>query len=383
MLRLDTTTRKIQASLGGVVATSQPHVLVSYSDKTTTAYTGGSQVSFLNSTTVVDICAAPAASAVRDIDMIGINNTDTAAVTVTVRYNDNASLYELLTITLSAKDQLIYTHAKGWQVVDATGQTKTTALSGLIAANIANTPSGAVAATTVQAAINELDSDLTAHLNDTSSAHAASAISYAGSSGISATDVEGALDELDTEKAALAGATFTGDVAVSKSSACIATLGNNSVGSYGVLKYKSGAGRYNWLLAAQFNLSDTFEITPSTAAEGDTFNTPALTIDNTGLVTVPTSLKTFKQYVDYTNTATVGAVTINKASGRVNIAAAGTSVVVTNSLVTAASHVCAWPSTNDTTARVTAVVPAAGSFTIHTVETTAQTSFDFVVFNAD
>lgn len=89
-------------------------------------------------------------------------------------------------------------------------------------------------------------------------------------------------------------------------------------------------------------------------------------------------------YVDYTNTGTVGAVTINKAAGRVNIAALGTSVVVTNSLVTAASHVLAVASTNDATAAVKNVVPAAGSFTINlTVAATAQTSFDFFVINAN
>lgn len=37
------------------------------------------------------------------------------------------------------------------------------------------------------------------HLNDTSAAHAASSISYAGGTGISATNVEGAIDELATE----------------------------------------------------------------------------------------------------------------------------------------------------------------------------------------
>jgi hypothetical protein len=88
-------------------------------------------------------------------------------------------------------------------------------------------------------------------------------------------------------------------------------------------------------------------------------------------------------YINYTNTATVGAVTINKASGRVNIAAAGTSVVVTYSLVTAKSHVFVVASTADATAQVKNVVPAAGSFTITTTATTAQTSFDFFVVNAD
>lgn len=85
--------------------------------------------------------------------------------------------------------------------------------------------------------------------------------------------------------------------------------------------------------------------------------------------------------VNQTNTATVGAVTINKPTGRVNIAAAGTSVVVTNSLVTAASNVFAVAATNDDTARVTAVVAAAGSFTIYTAATTAETAFNFFVLN--
>lgn len=88
-------------------------------------------------------------------------------------------------------------------------------------------------------------------------------------------------------------------------------------------------------------------------------------------------------YLDYTNTATVGAVTINKPSGRVNVAASATSITVTNSLVTAASHVFAVCSTADATARVTSIVPSAGSFTILLVAATAQASIDFLLINAD
>lgn len=51
---------------------------------------------------------------------------------------------------------------------------------------------------------------LAAHIDDASAAHAATAISYAGSAGLSASTVEAALDELDTEKAPLASPTFTG-----------------------------------------------------------------------------------------------------------------------------------------------------------------------------
>jgi len=79
--------------------------------------------------------------------------------------------------------------------------------------------------------------------------------------------------------------------------------------------------------------------------------------------------------------ATTGNQTINKAAGRVNIAAAGTTVVVTCSLVTANSIIIAVAATDDATAMVTSVVPAAGSFTINTVATTDETAFNFLIVN--
>lgn len=85
-----------------------------------------------------------------------------------------------------------------------------------------------------------------------------------------------------------------------------------------------------------------------------------------------------------TNTAsgTTGNQTINKASGTVNIAAAGTTVTVTNSLVTTSSIVFAVIRTNDATATIKNVVPAAGSFTINLGSaTTAETSIGFFVIN--
>ena len=90
-------------------------------------------------------------------------------------------------------------------------------------------------------------------------------------------------------------------------------------------------------------------------------------------------------YFDYTNTAvgTTGNQTINKTSGRVNIAAAGTSVVVTNDKVTAASQCFAQMVTNDATGRVTACVSAAGSFTIYTVAVTAEAAFAYQIINTN
>lgn len=88
--------------------------------------------------------------------------------------------------------------------------------------------------------------------------------------------------------------------------------------------------------------------------------------------------------INATNTAagTTGNQTINKASGTVNIAAAGTTVTVTNSLVTASSIVFAVIRTNDATATIKNVVPASGSFTINlNAATTAETSIGFFVIN--
>lgn len=82
-----------------------------------------------------------------------------------------------------------------------------------------------------------------------------------------------------------------------------------------------------------------------------------------------------------TAVGTTGNQTINKPIGRVNIAAAGTSVIVTNSLVTTNSIIHAVAATADASARVTSVVAGTGEFTINTVATTAETAFNFIVVN--
>jgi hypothetical protein len=87
-------------------------------------------------------------------------------------------------------------------------------------------------------------------------------------------------------------------------------------------------------------------------------------------------------YVDFTNTATVGAVTINKAAGQAIVAASGTSVVVTDSLVTANSQVFCTIAQNDATAILKNCVASSGSFTITlSAAATANTSVNFFVLN--
>ena len=94
-------------------------------------------------------------------------------------------------------------------------------------------------------------------------------------------------------------------------------------------------------------------------------------------------LKVRQHYVDQTITAggTTGNQVINKAAGTVNIAAAGTTVTVTNSLCTTSSTVHCVIRTNDATARISNVVPGAGSFVINIVACTNEVSIGFLVVN--
>lgn len=130
-------------------------------------------------------------------------------------------------------------------------------------------------------------------------------------------------------------------------------------------------------------------------------NTQALTLDDTntavfvttpifrgttnGITDLGTSSIGFKQlFLDKTITAgaTVGAQTINKASGSVNFAAAATSLVVTNSLVSTSSNIQCTVATNDVTFKSAQCVAGSGSFTIFSnAAAAAETRVNFLVVN--
>jgi hypothetical protein len=98
-----------------------------------------------------------------------------------------------------------------------------------------------------------------------------------------------------------------------------------------------------------------------------------------------TSTKPWEQlFIDKTITApgATGARTIDKQSGRVNFAAAATSLVVTSARVTANSIIVATVATNDTTLKSVIAVAAAGSFTLHAnAAATAETAVNFFISN--
>ena len=164
-----TTTHKIQAVLAGAVSANQPHYWTDYIDTADDAVGQGNGV--LNDTTDVDIVSAPS-SGDRLIKQIHIYNADTASVTVTVKTDARGTERILRKVTLTTGQSLIYNSSSGWYI-DSVASSGAGAVSSVfartgvvVAANgdytasqITNTPAGGIAATTVQAAIDELDSE--------------------------------------------------------------------------------------------------------------------------------------------------------------------------------------------------------------------------------
>ena len=106
----------------------------------------------------------------------------------------------------------------------------------------------------------------------------------------------------------------------------------------------------------------------------DNFSTKVFAVDQAGKHVYPTAGN---------STGAPGAATLNTPSGRSAIAAGASSVVITNSLVSASSIVWAVVQTTDgTLLRVDRVVPGAGSFTIiGNANATANVNVGWVVVN--
>lgn len=120
-------------------------------------------------------------------------------------------------------------------------------------------------------------------------------------------------------------------------------------------------------------------VTPTVGFTKTDANTVGVTTD---VSSVYQDIKARCYKTDRTDTpaGTTGAQTQNKGAGTVNFAAAATSLVVTNSLVTATTKIIATLQTNDTTAKSVAVVAASGSFTIYlNAAATAETAVSWQI----
>jgi hypothetical protein len=104
MLVLDSTLKSITVAMSGAAATTNPDFVVAWSDDTGSAFTEGSTDGALNGTSQVTLVAAPAASTRRLVKTINIQNKDTAAVTLTITYNNNSTLRNIAKVTLQVGD---------------------------------------------------------------------------------------------------------------------------------------------------------------------------------------------------------------------------------------------------------------------------------------
>jgi len=104
MLVLDATTKSIKAVMSGAQATTNPDFTVSFADNTGTVFTEGANDGAFNGTSPITIVAAPAAATRRIIKSITIENRDTAAVTITLSYDNNSTLRTIARVTLQVGD---------------------------------------------------------------------------------------------------------------------------------------------------------------------------------------------------------------------------------------------------------------------------------------
>ena len=108
---LDATNRSLELVLAAGTATTPLRVVSSWTDMSATVSTSGATVALSNGTTAVTIAPAPAASTQRNVYAVSVYNADTASATVTVRYNDNSTVYQIVQIAVPPGYTLEYTDA--------------------------------------------------------------------------------------------------------------------------------------------------------------------------------------------------------------------------------------------------------------------------------
>lgn len=103
-LVLDATTKSIAIKMSGAAATTNPDFVAAWADDNGTTFVEGSTDGALNGSSNVTAVAAPAASTRRVIKTITVQNRDTAAVTLTVQYNDNGTFRNIAVVTLQVNE---------------------------------------------------------------------------------------------------------------------------------------------------------------------------------------------------------------------------------------------------------------------------------------
>ena len=296
---LDATTKSLEVDLNGAVSTNQLPFVVDYCELTngtqdlvgSHSYDGAT-----NSTTAVTILAAPGANLTRVIKKFSIYNADTAAVLLWIQLNNNATLREIIKVTMAVGDTLAYTENGEWKLTDSSGQTKlvmpgylalsggtltggltgtTLTLSGALtyggvtlAAAVTGTGNMALSADptftgTVNAAALTLSSTLTLSGTAANIALGSNYISYGG------TDAGLSFDASNN-------ATFSANLKVVTTLALGGSTPNAAIGIYAAADYLSGANQYGLIFDNVFSgTTSSNAIVVSVAAKASTAITTA------------------------------------------------------------------------------------------------------------
>lgn len=121
MIVLSATNKKLQVVLAGAIATSQLDCYAAWRDFDSTTYVAGDFGVATNSTTDVDLVAAPAASRYIVVDYLSVYNSDTAAATVSVKYDVAGAEKILWKGLLAVGYKLEYVEGTGFRVLDTNG----------------------------------------------------------------------------------------------------------------------------------------------------------------------------------------------------------------------------------------------------------------------
>ena len=121
-LVLDGTAISIQIAMSTSAATTNPTFVTTYADNSGTGITEGATDGALNGSTDVTAVPAPTGTNRRVIKDITIYNGDTAAVTIFIKYDNNATQRTLAKVTLAVGDTWTTDGA-----FDTNGQLKTVA----------------------------------------------------------------------------------------------------------------------------------------------------------------------------------------------------------------------------------------------------------------
>lgn len=116
MIRLDSTTRKLQVVMDSSASASNGEVMVTFFDISLngTQTRGATKLSAMSGATDVDICDAPTQNFIRNIDGITAFNKDTATHIITIKIDDAGAETILMKQSVTTLKTLAYEDKAGW-----------------------------------------------------------------------------------------------------------------------------------------------------------------------------------------------------------------------------------------------------------------------------